>query len=219
MKKYPPDKLRAPSVAYSAILPAMKKIIIASNSAGKLREFAELFKTFDFLAIPQSELGVSEAEEPFATFIENALAKARHASRATGLPALADDSGICVPALGGAPGVYSARYAGEPKSDARNNEKLVAAMQGVQDRRAFYYAVLVLVQHADDPHPLIADGAWHGEIVAEARGTGGFGYDPHFFLPQYGCTSAELPADVKIRESHRGMAIRELAKKLAQFRP
>jgi XTP/dITP diphosphohydrolase len=200
----------------------MKKIIIASNNPGKLREFAELFKTFNFLAIPQSELGVSEAEEPFATFIENALAKARHAARATGLPALADDSGICVPALGGAPGVYSARYAGgshaNAKSDARNNEKLVAAMQGVQDRRAFYYAILVLVQHADDPHPLIADGAWHGEIVAEARGTGGFGYDPHFFLPQYGCTSAELPAEVKIRESHRGIAIRELAKKLTLFR-
>jgi XTP/dITP diphosphohydrolase len=201
------------------MLHTMKKIVIASNSAGKLREFAELLKPFDFLAIPQSELGVSEAEEPFATFIENALAKARHASRATGLPALADDSGICVSALGGAPGVYSARYAGEPKSDARNNEKLVAAMQGVQDRRAFYYAALVFVQHADDPHPLIADGAWHGEIVADARGTGGFGYDPHFFLPRYSCTSAELPAEVKIRESHRGIAIRELAKKLAQFYP
>lgn len=203
---------------YSAMLRTMKKIVIASNSAGKLREFAELLKSLDFLAIPQSELGVSEAEEPFATFIENALAKARHASRVTGLPALADDSGICVPALGGAPGVYSARYAGEPKSDARNNEKLVAAMQGIEDRRAFYYAALVLVQHADDPHPLIADGAWHGEIVADARGTGGFGYDPHFFLPQYGCTSAELPAEVKIRESHRGIAIRELAKKMMQFR-
>lgn len=203
---------------YSAMLRTMKKIVIASNSAGKLREFAELLKSFDFLAIPQSELGVSEAEEPFATFIENALAKARHASRVTGLPALADDSGICVPALGGAPGVYSARFAGEPKSDARNNEKLVAAMQGIEDRRAFYYAALVLVQHADDPHPLIADGAWHGEIVADARGTGGFGYDPHFFLPQYGCTSAELPAEVKIRESHRGIAIRELAKKMMQFR-
>jgi XTP/dITP diphosphohydrolase len=197
----------------------MKKIVIASNNQGKLREFAELFKTFDFLAIPQGDLGVSEAEEPFATFIENALTKARHASRATGLPALADDSGICVPALGGAPGVYSARFAGEPRSDARNNEKLSAAMHGVKDRRAFYYAALVFIQHADDPHPLIADGAWHGEIVAAARGNGGFGYDPHFFLPQYGCTSAELPADVKIRESHRGIAMRELAKKLVQFRP
>ena len=199
----------------------MKKIVIASHSAGKLREFAELFKTFDFLAIPQSELGVSESEEPYATFIENALTKARHAARATGLPALADDSGICVPALNGAPGVYSARFAGEPRSDARNNEKLVTAMQGLKDRdrRAFYYAAIVLVQHADDPHPLIADGAWHGEIVADARGTGGFGYDPHFFVPQYGCTSAELPAEVKIRESHRGIAIRELAKKMMQLYP
>ena len=196
----------------------MKKIVIASNSAGKLREFAELLKTFAFLAIPQSELGVSEAEEPFATFIENALAKARHASRVTGLPALADDSGICVHALGGAPGVYSARFAGEPRADTRNNEKLIAAMQSIEDRRAFYYAALVLIQHADDPHPIIADGAWHGEIVADARGTGGFGYDPHFFLPQYGCTSAELSTEVKIRESHRGVAMRELAKKLVQFR-
>lgn len=212
----------APWLIYSAILVTMKKIVIASNSAGKLREFAELLKAFDFAAVAQSTLGVGEAEEPFATFIENALAKARHASRATGLPALADDSGICVPALGGAPGVYSARFASgtdaNARSDARNNEKLVAAMDGIADRRAFYYAALVLVQHADDPHPVIADGAWHGEIVAEARGAGGFGYDPHFYLPQYGCTSAELPTEVKIRESHRGIAIRELAKKLAQFR-
>jgi XTP/dITP diphosphohydrolase len=215
-------RLCSPSLIYSAILVNMKKIVIASNSAGKLREFAELLKTFDFAAVAQSTLGVGEAEEPFATFIENALAKARHASRATGLPALADDSGICVPALGGAPGVHSARFASgtdaNARSDARNNEKLVAAMQGIADRRAFYYAALVLVQHADDPHPVIADGAWHGEIVAEARGAGGFGYDPHFYLPQYGCTSAELPAEVKIRESHRGIAVRELAKKLAQFR-
>ncbi len=201
----------------------MKKIVIASNNAGKLREFAELLKTFDLVAVPQSTLGVSEAEEPFATFIENALAKARHASRVTGLPALADDSGLCVPALGGSPGVQSARFAGgadgnaDARSDARNNEKLVAAMQGIVDRRAFYYAALVLIQHADDPHPVIADGVWHGEIVAAARGAGGFGYDPHFYLPQYGCTSAELPAEVKIRDSHRGIAMRELAKKLAQF--
>ena len=215
-------RLCAPSLIYSAILVSMKKIVIASNSAGKLREFAELLKAFDFAAVAQSTLGVGEAEEPFATFIENALAKARHASRATGLPALADDSGICVPALGGAPGVHSARFAdgadGSARSDARNNQKLIAAMDGIADRRAFYYAALVLVQHAEDPHPVIADGAWHGEIVAEARGAGGFGYDPHFYLPQYGCTSAELPTEVKIRESHRGIAIRELAKKLAQFR-
>jgi XTP/dITP diphosphohydrolase len=222
-EKIPFGKVAASSILNSridsAILSTMKKIVIASNSAGKLREFAELLKSFDFLAVPQSELGVSEAEEPFATFIENALTKARHASRVTGLPALADDSGICVPALNGAPGVYSARYAGEPRSDKRNNEKLVAAMQNITDRRAFYYAALVLVQHADDPHPIIADGAWHGEIVADARGTGGFGYDPQFYLPQYGCTSAELPAEVKIRESHRGIAMRELGKKLLQFRP
>lgn len=196
----------------------MKKVVIASNSAGKLREFAELLAPFDFLAMPQQELGVSEAEEPHATFIENALAKARHAARVTGMPALADDSGICVHALGGAPGVYSARYAGEPKSDARNNEKLIAALDGVADRRAFYYAALVFIADADDPHPLIADGTWHGEIVADAKGTGGFGYDPHFFVREYGCTAAELPAETKIQMSHRGIAIRELARKLAQFR-
>lgn len=203
-------------VVYDA---GMKKVVIASNNAGKLREFATLLQAFDFVAIPQRELGVTESEEPYATFVENALTKARHASWATGLPALADDSGICVPALGGTPGVKSARYAGEPRDDARNNAKLVAALEGVEDRRAFYYAAIVFLTHADDPHPLIADGAWHGEIVAEARGNGGFGYDPHFYLPQYRCTAAELPADVKIRESHRGIAIGELARKLKQFQP
>jgi XTP/dITP diphosphohydrolase len=203
-------------VVYDA---GMKKVVIASNSTGKLREFAELLKAFDFTAIPQRELGVTETEEPYATFIENALIKARHAAWATGLPAIADDSGICVPALGGTPGVLSARYAGEPRDDARNSAKLVAAMEGVTNRRAFYYAAIVFLTHADDPHPLIADGAWHGEIVAEPRGSGGFGYDAHFFLPQYGCTAAELPAEVKIRESHRGIAIGELQRKLTQFQP
>ncbi|MBC7623858.1 MAG: non-canonical purine NTP pyrophosphatase, partial [Aeromicrobium sp.] len=148
----------------------MKKIVIASNNAGKLREFAALLAPFAFDAIPQSTLGIGEAEEPHATFVENALAKARHASKASGLPALADDSGLCVPALGGAPGVWSARYAnrdaGEPKSDTRNNEKLVQEMAGKNDKRAFYYCSLVLVMHADDPHPLIADGECWGEIVA-----------------------------------------------------
>jgi XTP/dITP diphosphohydrolase len=203
-------------VVYDA---GMKKVVIASNSTGKLREFATLLKAFDFVAIPQRELGVTETEEPYATFIENALTKARHAAWATGLPALADDSGICVPALAGTPGVQSARYAGEPRDDARNNAKLVAAMEAVTDRRAFYYAVVVFLTHADDPHPLIADGAWHGEIVTVARGSGGFGYDPHFYLPQYGCTAAELPAEVKINESHRGQAIAALRQKLLQFEP
>ena len=189
----------------------MKKVVIASNNPGKLREFTVLLADAAFEAVPQSDLQVPEAEEPYVTFIENALVKARHASRLTGLPALADDSGICVPSLGGAPGVYSARYAGEPKSDARNNAKLVEALQGVADRRAFYYCVLVFLTHADDPHPLIAEGEWWGEIIDKPRGNGGFGYDPHFLLPDRGITSAELPHAEKSRLSHRGIAMQTLA--------
>ena len=192
----------------------MKKIVIASSNPGKLREFAALLAPFDFDALPQSALGVSDAPEPHATFIENALAKARHASRATGLPALADDSGICVPALNGAPGVFSARYAGEPKSDQRNNEKLLADIEAHRDRRAFYYCSLVLVMHADDPHPLIADGQWHGELIDAPRGVGGFGYDAYFYLPEYKLTAAELAPEIKNRVSHRGLAMQSLAEKL-----
>ena len=192
----------------------MNKIVIASNNPGKLREFAALLQPFDFEAVPQGTLGVSEAEEPYATFVENALAKARHASRATGLPALADDSGICALALDGAPGVYSARYAGEPKSDQRNNDKLVAELAPHGDRRAFYYCVLVLVMHADDPHPLIADGEWRGEIIDTPRGDGGFGYDPYFLLPEFDLTAAELAPEIKNRISHRGKAMQALADKL-----
>ena len=199
----------------------MKKVVIASGNVGKLREFTALLAPFDFEAIPQAALGVSEAEEPHISFVENALAKARHAASATGLPALADDSGICAEALGGAPGVRSARYAGEPANDARNNQKLIAALSVHTDHRAFYYCALVFVTHADDPHPLIATGEWHGEVIASARGEGGFGYDPHFYLPEHGCTAAELPADVKNRISHRGKAIQTLAEKLRsmQSRP
>ena len=199
----------------------MKKVVIASGNAGKLREFTALLAPFDFEAIPQAALGVSEAEEPHISFVENAIAKARHAASATGLPALADDSGICVEALGGAPGVRSARYAGEPANDARNNQKLIAALSVHTDHRAFYYCALVFVTHADDPHPLIATGEWHGEVIASARGEGGFGYDAYFYLPEHGCTAAELPADVKNRISHRGKAIQTLAEKLRsmQSRP
>ena len=199
----------------------MKKVVIASGNAGKLREFTALLAPFDFEAIPQAALGVSEAEEPHISFVENAIAKARHAASATGLPALADDSGICVEALGGAPGVRSARYAGEPANDARNNQKLIAALSVRTDHRAFYYCALVFVTHADDPHPLIATGEWHGEVIASARGEGGFGYDAYFYLPEHGCTAAELPADVKNRISHRGKAIQMLAEKLRsmQSRP
>ena len=192
----------------------MNKVVIASGNAGKLREFAALLAPFDFEAIPQAALGVCEAEEPHITFVENALAKARHASRATGLPALADDSGICACALDGAPGVRSARYAGEPGDDARNNEKLVEALKAHADNRAFYYCALVFVTHADDPHPLIATGEWHGEVIAAPRGAGGFGYDPYFLLPEQGCTAAELSAEIKNHISHRGKAMQLLAEKL-----
>ena len=163
----------------------MKKLVIASNNPGKLREFQFLLQPLGIEVLTQAQLNIEEAEEPHFTFIENALAKARHVSRLSGLPALADDSGICVTALDGAPGVFSARYAGDdPKSDQRNNDKLLQAMHGVADRRAHYYCVLVLLHHADDPQPLIAEGEWHGEIAHEERGEGGFGYDPLFWLPQ-----------------------------------
>lgn len=194
----------------------MKRLVLASNNAGKLREFARLFGQVDIELVPQGELGVSEAEEPHATFIENALVKARHASRATGLPALADDSGLCVPALGGAPGVYSARYGGEPKSDARNNEKLLAELGQNTDRRAFYYAVLVLVRSADDPRPLIAEGRIDGVLLYAPRGDGGFGYDPLFWLPQLGKTAAELTPEQKNPISHRGRALSALLARLAE---
>jgi len=191
-----------------------QELVLASNNAGKLREFNALLTTIGLTARAQGEFGVPEAEEPFATFVENALQKARHASRLTGLPALADDSGVCVNALGGAPGVYSARYAGEPKSDARNNEKLIADLAAHADKSAYYYCVLVYVRHADDPQPVIADGRWDGEMIVDARGDRGFGYDPHFYIPALGRCAAELSSDEKNRLSHRGQALRALVEKL-----
>jgi len=191
-----------------------QRLILASNNAGKLKEFAQLLAPIGFELHPQGEFDVPEAEEPFGTFVENALAKARHASRLTGLPALADDSGVCVNALGGAPGVHSARFAGEPKSDARNNEKLVADLAAHADKSAYYYCVLVYVRHADDPQPVIADGQWHGEIIDTPRGANGFGYDPHFLIPSLGKTTAELEPSVKNAHSHRGQALRALVEKL-----
>ena len=189
-------------------------LVLASNNAGKLKEFAQLLAPLGFDLKPQGDFKVPEAEEPHLTFVENALAKARHAARLTGLPALADDSGICALALQGAPGVLSARYAGEPKSDARNNEKLVAELARQEDKRAYYYCVLVYVRHADDPQPVIAEGRWDGEVIAAPRGEGGFGYDPYFLVPALGKTAAELPAEEKNRISHRGQAMRLLAEKL-----
>lgn len=192
----------------------MKKLVIATGNAHKLQEISALLQPLGIEAVSQSAFNVPEAAEPHCTFIENALAKARHAARLTGLPALADDSGLCVEALGGAPGVISAIYAGEPRSDARNNEKLLAAMQGIADRRAHYHCALVLLRHADDPQPLIAEGQWHGVILEAARGVGGFGYDPLFLDPGLGRTVAEISAADKNRVSHRGKALQRLLQKL-----
>lgn len=189
-------------------------LILASNNAGKLKEFSALLAPINFDLHTQSEFNVPEAEEPHVTFIENAIAKARHASRLTGKPALADDSGVCVNALGGAPGVYSARYAGEPKSDQCNNEKLVADLAEYADKSSYYYCVLVFVRHADDPQPVIADGRWNGEMIATPRGQGGFGYDPYFWIPELQKTAAELTSEEKNRLSHRGQALRSLIEKL-----
>ena len=194
------------------------RLVLASGNAGKLREFRRLLEPFGVTVIPQEELRIADADEPHVTFIENALAKARHASAHAGLPALADDSGVCVDALGGAPGVHSARYAGEPKSDARNNAALLAALAGVADRRAHYYCVLVLVRHPDDPQPIVAEGAWYGTIVDAARGSGGFGYDPHFQDETTGLTGAELPLARKNELSHRGQAMRALIARLEEAR-
>ncbi len=193
----------------------IERLVLASGNAGKLREFRELLAPLSIEVIAQGELGIGEADEPHVTFVENALAKARHASAYSGLPALADDSGVCVHALGGAPGVTSARYAGEPRSDARNNAKLVAALQGIADRGAHYTCVLVLVRHAEDPEPIIAEGRWHGRIVDVPRGAGGFGYDPYFEVDGTGVTGAQMPPERKNEVSHRGRALRAL---LAQLR-
>ncbi len=192
----------------------MQKLILASNNAGKVREFQELLAPFHFQVISQGELGIPAAEEPHLTFVENALAKARHASAASGLPALADDSGICAHALGGAPGVHSARYAGIDSDNAANNQKLITALQGKVDRGAHYVCALVMVNSAHDPEPLIVQTRWYGQIVDEAQGSHGFGYDPHFFLPELGNTAAELEPSEKNLISHRGQALRELIAQL-----
>ena len=191
-----------------------RPLVLASNNRGKLTEFDRLLAPLGFAIQTQAALNISEAEEPYATFIENALTKARHAARESGLPALADDSGICVPALGGAPGVFSARYAGEPKSDAANNAKLVADLQAHEDKSAYYYCVLVYLRHPDDPQPVIADARWHGEIIDQPRGQGGFGYDPHFWLSSLNKTAAELTPEEKNQISHRAQALRILIAQL-----
>ncbi|MDR3212648.1 MAG: RdgB/HAM1 family non-canonical purine NTP pyrophosphatase [Azoarcus sp.] len=189
-----------------------KKLVLASNNAKKAAEMQTLLAPLGLEIVPQAQLGVGEAEEPHFTFVENALVKARHAAAATGLPAIADDSGLCVAALGGAPGVHSARFAGEPKSDERNNQYLLERLAAVPEsaRGAWYYCCLVLVRHADDPCPLIADGQWHGLVLTAPRGEGGFGYDPLFWLPELQQSAAELDAAHKNTLSHRGTAMRQL---------
>jgi XTP/dITP diphosphohydrolase len=189
------------------------KLVLASNNPGKLREMRALLPSAMEIVL-QASLGIPEAEEPHPTFVENALAKARHASRAARLPALADDSGLCVPALGGEPGVHSAYYAGREgtreERDARNNRRLLAELK--EERAAYYYCVMVLVRHPEDPRPLIAEGLWQGEIARAPRGAGGFGYDPLFLVAKLGKTAAELPVDEKNRLSHRAMALGNLLK-------
>lgn len=194
-----------------------KQLVIATGNAGKLREIQHLLAPLALEVIPQSALNVPECEEPYCTFIENALAKARHASQHTGLPALADDSGLCVDALQGAPGVLSARYAGEPKSDDNNNRKLLEVLGDHPHRHAHFYCVMVLVRYAEDPEPLIAEGQWVGEILKEYRGHDGFGYDPLFLDAKTGKTVAELPLEIKSRISHRGHAMSKLLQKLERL--
>jgi XTP/dITP diphosphohydrolase len=195
----------------------LRELVIASSNPGKLRELQELLAPLGVTAHPQSAFAISDTEEPHLTFVENALAKARHAASHAGLPALADDSGICVDALNGAPGVHSARFAGEPKSDQRNNQRLLELMAEVSDRRAHYYCVIVLMRHAQDPEPLICTGEWYGELLREPRGNGGFGYDPLFLIPELGKTGAELPLEWKNRISHRGQALAQLVARLREM--
>lgn len=192
----------------------MQKLVLASNNAGKVKEFQALLAPLNFEVIPQGQLGIPSAKEPYHTFVENALAKARHASAASGLPALADDSGICAHALEGMPGVLSARYAGDQGNDAANNQKLVEALKDQVDRGAHYVCALVLVNNANDPEPLIVQTRWYGQIIEQAHGSNGFGYDPHFFLPELNLTVAQLESTQKNLLSHRGQALRELITQL-----
>jgi len=194
----------------------VRALVLASDSPGKLREFAALLAPLGIDLVPQRRFGVTPAEEPHGSFIENALAKARHAASATGLAALADDSGLCCAALDGAPGVRSARFAGEGAGDSDNNAALVRALSHLADRRGHYTCVLVAVRSAADPEPLVADARWSGEVIDTPRGSNGFGYDPHFWVPAQNCTAAELPPEVKNRISHRGAAMREIARRLAE---
>jgi XTP/dITP diphosphohydrolase len=197
----------------------LTSIVLASGNTGKIKEFAALFQPLGITLIPQASLNISDAPEPHPSFIENALTKARHASALSGLPSIADDSGLCVRALGGAPGILSARYAQTAdgaRSDLANNQKLVRDLANITDRKAWYVAVLVFLTHADDPQPLIAEASWYGEIVDAPRGAHGFGYDPYFFIPEHGCTVAELEPALKNRIGHRGQAMQLLFSKMRE---
>lgn len=202
------------------------QLVIATGNKGKLREIEHILAPLNIEVIPQSRFNVPECAEPHCTFIENALAKARHASKLTGLPALADDSGLCVDALQGAPGVRSARYADEAvadnnnqniSQDTRNNQKLLAVLGAEKNRHAHFYCVMVLVRHEHDPEPIIAEGQWAGEILSEYRGSDGFGYDPLFLDAKTDKTVAELPLEIKSRISHRGHALAKLLQKLERL--
>ncbi|KPQ28721.1 MAG: non-canonical purine NTP pyrophosphatase, RdgB/HAM1 family [Marinobacter excellens HL-55] len=199
---------------------AMTQLVIASNNKGKIAEFNDLLRPLGLEPVPQGELGVGEAEEPAVTFIENAILKARHASRVTGLPALADDSGLAVDTLNGEPGVRSARYAGTNASDADNVQALLAAMRQLpaDQRSAQFHCVLVYLRHADDPTPIISHGRWPGQILTSPQGDGGFGYDPVFLSPEYNCSAAELTREQKGKISHRGRALAGLLEQLRQER-
>lgn len=190
---------------------SINRVVVATANQGKVRELASALAPLDLELVTQAELGIASAPETAATFLENALGKARHAAEASGLPAIGDDSGLVVEALCGAPGVRSARYAGDPADDAANNAKLIAALAGVRQRRAYFYCALVYLAIADDPTPHIAIGRWHGVLVDTPRGDNGFGYDPHFFLPTLNKTAAELAVGEKNALSHRGQACRQLA--------
>lgn len=198
----------------------MKEIVLASSNPGKVREINQLLATLDLHVQPQSEFGVIDAEETGLTFVENAILKARNAAQHTGLPAIADDSGIEVDALNGAPGIYSARFAGDNASDQANLEKLLAELDGLPEaqRSARFQCLMVFMEHANDPTPLICQGTWEGRILPAARGDNGFGYDPVFYVPTHGCSSAELSADVKNALSHRGQALRQLVTALQHYR-
>lgn len=196
---------------------AIQQLVLASNNHGKINEFTNAFANIGICIIPQTQLGIAEIEEPFTTFVENALHKARHCSMIAKLPALADDSGICVEALQGLPGVNSAYYAGKPKNDTNNNTKLIQEIKQFSNKRAYFYCTLILVRSHCDPQPIIADGSIEGVIVETPKGSSGFGYDPHFYLPQLDKTMAELSIAIKNQISHRSIATKKLISKCKKY--